>query len=66
MKYATGRLIFKKCLVITYPAIALKWLREASDNARLNYMTGHRKENERNAIRATDVTVLTSIWKTDT
>jgi hypothetical protein len=53
-------------MLITYQAIAWKWLREASDKAGLNFMTRERKANECNAIRATDVTILTSMWQMGT
>jgi len=53
-------------MVITYQAIAWKWLREASYKAGLNFMTRERKGNECKAIRETDVTILTSVWQMGT
>ena len=53
-------------MLITYQAIAWKWFREASDKAGLNIMTRERKGNECKAVRATDVTILTSTWQIGT
>jgi hypothetical protein len=66
MNYATEDVVFFNYMVIAYKAIARRWLREASDKAGLNFTTRERKGNECNAIRATDATILTSMWQIGT